>query len=479
MGGSRRSTGTAWQHKSPPRSVGNGMLSCDRNFRPMPKDWLLQLRRDTTIRRVAQQAGLLYVSGVLATVLTLGQQLSTAALLGVSDYGRLATLAATTTLILLLLDVRTWELGTKLLSGDPSARDVEVGRVVTRLACIELALGALAAAFLLALANPVAAHLLKDPDLATAVRLGCIALPIRLLSQGVCVAVLRLEERYGWLAVRSVVAAATRLLLMSGAALLGFGLTGVVVASVIAELVSATILVAVIVPTHRRVAGGHRLIDFRPPANWAEHRRMLRTLWVSASLKGFQLETFLPVAAALTSPAQVGLLRVGLDVASVTSRITAPLAIVLSPRIVACLTAGDRKASVRLLRQSNTALIVLVAPVAGLLLICTAWLLPLLDPEVHGITPVATLLIIGMAMNAISQWVRPAVVGLDIVREQNRLSLVLTALSLAALVVGTLAFGSVGAAGAMAAFLVVYALMSAHLVVRRLGGFVILSLRSQ
>ena len=75
-----------------------------------------KIRADTNLKDLLWNSGVLYIGGFITILFTFTQQITTANFLGASEYGRFATVLSSSTLLLLFIDVRTWELATKLLA---------------------------------------------------------------------------------------------------------------------------------------------------------------------------------------------------------------------------------------------------------------------------------------------------------------------------------------------------------------------------
>jgi O-antigen/teichoic acid export membrane protein len=223
---------------------------------------------------------------------------------------------------------------------------------------------------LLAAAAPIASHLLRAPDLRVAIQLYALVVPARMVATGVASAVLRLHGRYHWITLKSVAFAALRLPLMTGPALLGFGVTGVLLGALIGEALNCLVLIAMLRLTWKHRCSDQPLFDTRPTRELTGAARALTALWFSASLKALQLETFIPITAALASPTAVGVLRLGLDIGEVLLKATAPLSVVLFPSVVSAYMRKGSDAGDAFILRSVGLLAIVVTPVAACALAC-------------------------------------------------------------------------------------------------------------
>jgi O-antigen/teichoic acid export membrane protein len=434
------------------------------------RPFIARLRRDSNLVELLRNSGLLYVSGVFSIALTFIQQITTANRLGAADYGRFAVVLGSSALLLLILDARTWELGTKLLARPMLEKaHEEIVRIMTWLLLIDALVGLLGVFLVIFFASPIADYLLKAPDLDWLVRVYGLSLIFRSIGGGGAVALVRLYDRFDWLSIKSVGYALVRLVLISGAAFLGFGMLGVVVGAVLCEIINALAMIIMTYALWRRQMPAARLIDLRKPQCFREGRRLMIDLWVSATLKGLQLETLIPLTALLTQPAQVGLLRTGMDITDLISKLTAPLTIVLSPAVIKAFEQGGRVALLRLVKQAALLLSLLSAPfVAGIIVLGPLLFPRLLQSGYEGVAGVASLLAVGFGINAVFLWLRPAVIALSMVREQNVVAVAGALFSTLGLIVLAPAHGAMGSAFVVSAMLAGSAFALAAILFNRL-----------
>lgn len=403
---------------------------------------------------------MLYVAGGISIALTLLQQLLTARFLGAADYGRLAAAVGAVLLCMLLVDARTWELGTRLLArplgeGD----DAEVARTYTWLVGAELLLG-VAGMLIVFAAAPVVAPLMLDSESTMLVAVAGLLIPMRQVAMGVSVSLLRLLDRYKWLSARSIGTAVVRLVAIAGPASAGAGPLGVVVGVVVAETIAA-ISILVLATAACRSRTGRSVLDVRRPRCFTHAKQLAWHLWLSASIKGLHTESFVPITAVFTTSAHVGSLRTALDVASVVVHATTPIAMVVGPRIVQLAQMRDVARLRGYVSVVRRLLLAILVPTTLVAVLFAVFLLPgMLEGSFPHVVEISVLTLFATAVATQSLWVRHVLVGLDMVPAQNKLGLVLGSMSLAALPYVASKWGSVGAAFNLATFLVVYALLS-------------------
>ncbi len=433
-----------------------------REYYRLLKLWVQRVRQDRNLVSLLKDSSLLYIAGIFSIGLTFIQQISTANLLGTREYGQFATVLGSSVFLILVIDIRTWELGTKLLASSIHANDPgEIVRLTNWFSLFDIILGVLGTVVLFLFSEVIAVHLLKEPELVHLVRLYSLCLPFKIYAAGIPVALIRLYNQYTWLAFKSILYAVTRLLLITGAALIGLGLEGVVVAALLSEVVNCLILVVLTIKVWHRHLKSVSLLQFKKPQRFSEMLRLIPSYWIFGTLKSFQMEAFIPLTAALSNPAQVGLLKIGIDIADLILKLISPLAIVISPNIIKSYETGSRTQFLRTVKQSAALLSGLVIPFTGAIVFVGPFVFPrLLDSEYHSAIPIIILLAIGYGFNAAFLWTRPTLVAVDLINEQNIASFILTIITITALFVAVPSFGALGTAGVIVSFFVTFSLVA-------------------
>jgi O-antigen/teichoic acid export membrane protein len=406
-----------------------------------------KIRGDQNLKNLLKHSGVMYASGAVSTVLLIIQQITTAKIIGPSDYGRLATVLGSSLLVMYIMDVRTWEAGVKLLArpiidGDKD----EVTRIITWLTLADVVTGILGSLVVILFAQFIAVRLLQAPDLYWLVSLYALMIPFRMLSNGIARTSVRMYNRFDWLSVKSIVYGLSRIVFMSGAALLGYGLQGVVIGAIIVEIISAIVIVGMQWRIQKRELTDKTLFDFRKPQQFKIGLKMMRGVWLSATLQGLQIEVFVPILALLTVPAQVGLFRSGLDIAETIEKLSVPLMTVLFPQVIKSYEQDSRVNFIRLIKQSSILMGMLTLPFTlGIIFIGPVVFPRLLGKDFDGIAIVATILVIGFAIYGIFMWTRPALIAFNRLSELNLICAATIVLSVIALVIFVPTYGAVGA----------------------------------
>jgi O-antigen/teichoic acid export membrane protein len=417
---------------------------------------LKKLRHDPGFRELLRNSGTMYIAGIFTIALTFAQQIITANRLGPAEYGRMAAVLSSATLMLLVMDFRTWEAGTKFLARywANKAYD-ETASVTTLFMAVDILAGLVGFLLLLLLAQPIATYLLHAPELAWLVRLFALSLPFKVLGMGIPTAVLRLHNRFGWLSAKSIIYAIVRLILISGAAFIGLGLPGAIAGALMGEIINAFILFIMMWVAQKQVRPDKPVFRLHKPQDFREICRMMGSLWIGATLKGLQLETFVPLLALLTSPVQVGLFRSGLDIAQLVLKVVEPISIVIQPNVIKHYEMDSRGTFLRYIKQSTLLLASFTWPFIIGLIIAGPLILPrLLGEDYEGIYPITLAIAIGYMMAATFLWTRPGLVAVNRIREHNIIGIVGFSFSALSLLVLAPTYGALGAAWVMAVFFI-------------------------
>src|SRR5262249_44243299 len=146
----------------------------------------LQVTNDSNLKNMLRHSGMMYISGLLSTLFIIIQEILTARTIGPDDYGRFATVVGVSSLIILIVDVRTWELGTKMLVRPLLDKDYdEAVRITTWLSIVDLLTGVISVFAMVAFSGVIATQLLRAPDLYWIVILYTLSLPFRMLANGI------------------------------------------------------------------------------------------------------------------------------------------------------------------------------------------------------------------------------------------------------------------------------------------------------
>ncbi len=407
------------------------------------------IRQDVGLRNLVRHSGVMYLAGFVSLGFTIAQQFITARFLGPIDYGLFATIMSSIGLAMLIFDIRTWELGNKLLARPVLSDDHEEAiRIITWLLLADIVIGLLCMGLVLILAQPLATYLLKSPGLSDIVRLSVLTIPFRSLAGGILSTIPRIHDRFNWLALKSIAYALARFGLIGGPAILNLGLRAVIIGAILAEALNVLALAAVsrLILTCNNSQGP--LLDLSKPNCFAEGKKLIGQFWLSATLKGLQIETFVPLLALLTSPREVGIFRSGLDIAGSITQLVTPISIVLASSVIKSYEHHKTLQSfVHTLKQSTVLIALLTVPVTGVIIFLGPSVLPrMLGAEYTRVAPVASILAIGNVVSALGLWLRPALIAMNRAHTHNIIAAMMFILSVLSLVLLAPAFGALGGA---------------------------------
>ncbi len=184
-------------------------------------------------RTIFQNSGLLLGANTVALGLRLLQTLLLAAALGVDEYGAL-TLIITFTLVLFeLLASRSWETVIKFMTKYLAQGDqAKVTGVVKLGYVVDAVAGAVVFSLIIISAELAAQILIGDPAAASLFRISALSV-LFMVPLGTSSALLRVADRFDWLALQSAGLALLRLAAIGIALVLDEGILGVVAALVL------------------------------------------------------------------------------------------------------------------------------------------------------------------------------------------------------------------------------------------------------
>lgn len=435
----------------------------------MIKKLRVYIQADKNFASILHDAGFMYVAGIISIAFTFAQQISTASLLGVEDYGRFAIILATTTVLTLVLDVRTWELATKLLTKPILNKEsAEILQISNWLKLIDLALGFIGALLLIGFSELIAEHLLGDRNLAWLFRLYALCTILRMYTAGVPVALVRMYNRFDWLSYKSIAYAVVRLVFITGFVYLGWGITGAIIGAIVSEILNAIFFIVIECLLWRHYNKTVSFFTLKKPLAFKEILQLIPGSWLFATLKSLQMELFIPITALLTSPAEVGLLRSGLDIANLVTLLSAPLGVVFYPKIIETFEHQNIQKVKRVIKQSVFLTGAFVIPLTVFIILAGPLILPLIfESNAYSITLVASFISIGFCMNAILLWSRPALVAANLMNIQNKLSIVLLCLVILSLWILVPSYGALGTALVIGIFFVIFSVLSSMLFLQK------------
>jgi O-antigen/teichoic acid export membrane protein len=352
---------------------------------------------DEALGRVAVNSSWLIGANVCVYALAFLQGVVLARALGPSGLGILAVVVSLVTVIQQLLGSRVWEAATKFVvefrtAGDP------VRATATVKACylVDAVGGILAFLLITFLAAPAAEALTGTPAAASAIRLyalsAIITVPVATAS-----ALLRIANRFRWLAFESVAEGALRLIMIlaivSGE---GRAIDPILGAYLLASFAGASAFVVL----GRRAERELDLVPWRdaPMSTLrADRRRVVRFLAYSnltgtARLVTSRLDVL--IVGWLTTPRSVGLYRLARTVSDPLAGLANPVYQAVYPQVSELVHARDLDGVRRLTERIRRLGLAVVLPVCLVTVVAAPWVIPLVfGPAFREAVPLVQIMV--------------------------------------------------------------------------------------
>ena len=185
-------------------------------------------------RRVLQNSGVLLGANTVALGLRLLQTLLLAAALGVEEYGALTLITTLTLALFELLASRSWETVIKFMTKYLARGDKAKATAVVKLGyAADGVAGVIVFALLIIFSEFAAQNLIGDPAAASVLRISSVSV-LFMVPAGTSSALLRVADRFDWIALQNALMALLRLAAVAFALVLGGGIQGVIAALVVA-----------------------------------------------------------------------------------------------------------------------------------------------------------------------------------------------------------------------------------------------------
>lgn len=334
---------------------------------------------ESAVGRVLRNSGWLIGAYVLAFGFTFVQNVVLARSLDPAGFGVLAVVISLVTIVQLLLGSRVWEAVTKFVveyleRGDPSRATATV-----KLCLLVDAVGAVAGTLILVAVAKPAAQIFATPSAAGAIRVYALSMIVS-IPVATAQALLRVADRFRWLAAQTAGENLVRLTLVVAVLLLaGSELVPIVGAYLVAAVVAAGSLWALASRATRSLG----IAPWRgaPLSLLREDRgRILRFLLYSNLSGTARLVTGradILIVGWLTDPASVGVYRLARTVADPLAAIATPVSHALFPELSRLVHRGDGAAVRRLTQRIRTVGFAVVLPICVLTTLVVGWAVPL------------------------------------------------------------------------------------------------------
>lgn len=434
----------------------------DMPMRNLLEQWGRWGRGDVVFRRMLANSSWLFGANLVSLAMGLLQVMVATRILGLDQFGVLALITSYTVTVNQFLDSRVWEAAIKYVIEFREKGEQEKATAVVKLCyLIDGLTGALAFALIVLSAGLVAGIFVKQADAAGLVQFYSLSVLIA-VPTGTSSALLRIDNRFTWLAYHNTGTAALRLLSVCIVALLHWRIKGVLGAYLFSSAASALVLIALsrqssarlMLTTWRKAPLGLLRGHLRRILTFTFHTNLVGTSRIISS----RADTLL--LGALSTPANVGLYKLAKALADPLSVILGPVYNAVYPEISRLVSKGDLLALRSLQRKCSGITAATVFPACFLLTFAVPWLIPLaFGPQFAAAVPL-TQILLWQVIWAPMLWVPGWLLSLERARTLAILNWVDATLYLGLLLVFVSHWGALGAAIATLLRLVLWTVMA-------------------
>lgn len=400
--------------------------------------------------RVVRNSGWLIGAYLLAFALALVQSVILTRSLGPAEFGLLAVVISLVTFVQLLVGSRVWEAATTFVVRYQAQGEAARATATVKLCYLVDGIGAaVGALLLLALAGP-ASRIFGDGTIAGPIRLYAMSLLLT-IPMATASALLRVADRYRWLAVQTVGENLVRLLaIVTVLAMFGSELVPVVTAYLVAGgVVSASVLLLA-----SRVSIELGLIPWRaaPLRVLADDLGAIVRFLLYSNLSGTarvltgRIDVL--IVGLLTDPASVGLYRLARSVADPLAALATPVSHVVFPEMSKLASGRDVDGIRRLTRRVRELAIMVVLPACVLTTLLAGWAIPAIFGQSFAPAVPLVRIMVWQLLWIPYVWVSALLLSLGRARAVAAMSALDAAIYVVLLLVLVPAFGVTGAAWA-------------------------------
>ena len=384
---------------------------------------------DTYIVRLVKNSSWLFFANVGTSAIGFFEIVLVARLLGVEDYGLLALIMTYNTMVNQFIDLRVWETVTKYVSEFWVKGDVERAQVVVKLSyLVDFLTGMFSFILVILSASLAANHILRRPGLEALIFLCALGFFFSTVDE-TSKALLRVFDKFSWLALYNVGFAALRFGVVVTLVVNGLGLRGVLIGYAISRFCGGLLLLGLALGATRGTLGKAwkeaklGLLKGR----FKEIGGFLLNTSSSSFLKVTTIEADVVLLGYFTSPVEVGYYELAKKFANILARISEPLFKAIFPELSRLWSSGNKRAFSGLLKKTSVLVGSVAFPIFMLLILGGKTIIGLMAGESYK--PAALPLAIlagGFYFDAIFCWSRPAILSIGKAYIPNLVGLFLT-----------------------------------------------------
>lgn len=338
------------------------------------------LGSDIIFRRIISNSGWLFSANTISMGLALVQGIIIARLLGVEQYGILTLIITFTATVNQFVDSRVWETAIKFVTQFREQADPAKATAVIKLCYLIDAVTAGLAFVVIFLTAGLAAHLfVKDDSTAGLIQLYAFSLIIA-IPFGTSSALLRISDRFDWLAYQGVGEAAIRLIGAIIVAAIGGGLLGILLAYLVARMAG---VLALVILGHR---GTKQVLQL---TSWGDaplhllkgnYRRILKFVLFSnlgATSRLITSRADLLFLGWFAVPSEVGLYKLGKTLAAPLGMLFNPVYMSVYPELSKLVGQANFHQIKALVRRLSRTIVVMIIPLCLFATFFMAWFIPI------------------------------------------------------------------------------------------------------
>lgn len=405
------------------------------------------LRSDASFTQILVNSGWLLSANVVGMLLNLVQGVLVARTLGVEEYGVLGLVMTFVTVINSFTSFRMGEFVIKFMSDALALGHKDEAAITIKVAMgIEASASILAFAIVFALAPLGAQWFVQIPEGQILIITYAIIILGNLVSE-TSTGVLQVFKQFQMQSIMTFISRVVSLLAVGIAFLLGQGLWGILVAYLMSNLISASMLLVVTLVQTRRHLGSdwwHISINtmngkWRSAANFAFSTNLSTTLSLVTKNSDLLWLGF------FRSPAEVGYYKLATSLAGLVFLPVGPLGQTVYPQAAHYVALGEWAKFKNLLQKASLLVSIYVIPAGILVSIFSPWLISTFYGNQFAPAAIAlAILLVGSAFANTFFWSRPALLVINLPEYPTKINVLIAVLKVIGVFLLVPTFGYVG-----------------------------------